>query len=272
MSFIATLPMYDMPEVREATSALLTQIANAMTGAGWPIEPTFREFADHAALVKHWRDPDVAVSHSCGLPFLEDLVDSAQILGTFQWHGVSDECGRYRSVIVVRRDDQRTIEKLAGAQPVINSPESLSGWCSLGAALHERGYSAKDFPTSMVSGAHSRSIELVASGNGDFTSIDGATLQLLKRHRPQAVSGIRAIGLGPLIPATPLITRRSTPIPIDRMKSALMDAVIDNSMAAIRDRLGIDRFIPLHADDYSSIAEFVTQAATVLPRLSSLSS
>jgi ABC-type phosphate/phosphonate transport system substrate-binding protein len=272
MSFIATLPMYDLPEVRDATSTLLTRITDELTRVGWPIEPRFADFADHAALVKHWRDPGVALSHSCGLPFLEDLADVTQILGTFQWRGVSNDLGRYRSVIVVRQDDARTIDQLSFAQPVINSPESLSGWCSLGAALHEVGYTKKDFPTPIASGSHRKSIEMVTAGVGDFAAIDGATFRLLERHRPHALGGVRAIGVGPQIPATPLITRAEPPIAIETIQRAIANAVSDSSMTATRTRLGIDRFVPLFADDYSSIAELVIEATAVLPRSNSKTS
>jgi ABC-type phosphate/phosphonate transport system substrate-binding protein len=272
MGFVATLPMYDLPEVRDATSALLTRIAGELTSAGWTVEPIITTFADHAALVKHWRDPDVALSHSCGLPFLEDLIGYNHILGTFQWKGVSDDRGHYRSVIVVRRDDTRTIDQLTGAQPIINTPESLSGWCSLGAALDEVGYSADDFPTSIASGGHSKSIELVTLGIGDFASIDGATLRLLERHRPDAVAGVRSIGLGPRVAATPLITRLNCPIPIEAVQRAITRSVADPLLANARDRLGIDRFVSLSQDDFAPITELVAKATAVLPRSSVVSS
>jgi ABC-type phosphate/phosphonate transport system substrate-binding protein len=265
-SSIATLPMYDLPELHHATSELLGQITKALSIAGWPMTPAVRDFADHAALVDHWRDSDVALSHSCGLPYLEELAGHAQVLGTFQWRGVSDERGHYRSVVVVRHDDPRTIEQLRGAQPIINSPESLSGWCSLGAALHQLGYSANDFPPWIASGAHSKSIELVASGVGDFAAIDGATLRLLERHRPGAVAGIRPIGLGPRIPGTPLITRADPELALEKIQSALLAAIADPSLAGVRDLLGIERFVPLDHDDYAPISLLVTEASATLPR------
>ncbi len=272
MNLIATLPMYDLPELREATSTLLTRVTAELRSAGWPVIPDFPDFADHAALVKHWRDPQVAVSHSCGLPFLEDLADAARILGTFQWRGVSNVGGHYRSVIVIRQDDPRTIDQLAGAQPIINSPESLSGWCSLGVALHGAGYTAADFPVPIASGAHGKSIEMVTNRVGDFASIDGATLRLLERHRPQALVGIRALGLGPLIPATPLITRLEAPISVEAIRTAIATAVNDAAMGGTLDRLGIDGFVALTADDYAPIVALVTQATAVLPRLNGIAS
>jgi ABC-type phosphate/phosphonate transport system substrate-binding protein len=204
---VVTLPMYDLPEVRSATSVLLERITENLSKAGWPTRPTFLDFADHAALVRHWRDPQTALSHSCGLPYIEALVGDVQVLGTFLWKGVSGIDGRYRSVLITRSDDDRTIADLAGARPIINNPESLSGWCSLGVALHNAGYGGGDFPDAVVSGGHSRSVALVSRGEADVAAIDGATYRLLERHRPEAVAGVHVIGVGPDVPATPLITR-----------------------------------------------------------------
>lgn len=263
---VVTLPMYDFPELRTATSRLLEKITSNLSDVGWPVRSLFGDFSDHASLVSHWLDPNTALSQSCGLPYLEELRDHAQVLGTFLWRGVSERTGRYRSVLIVRHDDPRTVDDLAGAQPVINNPESLSGWCSLGAGLGDLGYAAVDFPTAIRSGAHSRSVDMVATGVADVAAIDGATFRLLERYRPSVLKNVRGISLGPVIPATPLITRSHTPIDIETVRGAVADAVIDDLASDARDVLGIESFVPLRHADYLPILELVSKAEAVIPR------
>lgn len=263
---VVTLPMYDLPEVRSSTSLVLDAIASNLCEAGWAVRSVFRDFADHRALVKHWLDPDTALSHSCGLPFLEELGAEVQVLGTFLWRGVSAHNGRYRSVLLVRADDPRTIDDLTGAQPVINNPESLSGWCSLGAALHDRGYTAADFPTMIRSGGHARSIDAVTAGAADLAAVDGATFRLLQRHRPSVVERVRVIGFGPEVPATPLITRSHTPIDLAAVRAALEAAVAEESNTHACEVLGIEGVALLTQDDYTPILELTTKAEATLPR------
>ena len=263
---VVTLPMYDLPELRWATSTLLDYVVEHLANAGWPTRPLFGEFTDHASLVRHWRDSETALSHACGLPYIEALAADVQVLGTFRWSAVSDGNGWYRSVLVVRRDDPRTIADLANAQPVINNPESLSGWCSLGAALAEVGYESGDFPAPVISGAHRQSLAMVSGGAGDFAAIDGATFRLFERHRPEAVAAVRIVGLGPEVPATPLITRTQTPIPLDAVRACVVGAIGDALASGACEALGIEGFVPLNNHDYASLVGLVEKAEAVLPR------
>jgi ABC-type phosphate/phosphonate transport system substrate-binding protein len=265
-SFV-TLPMYDLPEVRSATSELLATIADSLSSAGWPSQLMPADFENHAALVDHWRHPNLALSQSCGLPYVEELAEWVRIVGTFQWRGVSDERGWYRSVVVVRDDGPRSIMDLKGATPVVNNSESLSGWCSLGAALSDAGYVCDDLHPYVVSGSHVGSLATVASGDGDFVAaIDGATFRLLERHRPKALANIRIVGVGPQIPATPLITCSVPVLAIDDIRRVVGDAIGGSALSAARDVLGIDRFLRMEHADYRSIDQLVQASEKMLPR------
>jgi ABC-type phosphate/phosphonate transport system substrate-binding protein len=263
---VVTLPMYDLPEVRAATSEVLNAIASGLTNAGWPVDGVFGEFADHPALISHWRQPNLALSQSCGLPYVEELGGWVQIVGTFQWRGVSDERGGYRSVVVVRNDDPRSILDLQDATPVVNNPESLSGWCSLGATLSDAGYQPDDLRPYLVTGSHVGSIAAVASGVGDFAAIDAATFRLLERYRSKALANIRVVGVGPRIPATPLVTCSAAALTIEQIQTAVAAAIDGSDMSGVRDALGIDRFIPMEHSDYSGIDDLVEAANRILTR------
>lgn len=260
---IASLPMYDFPEIREHTDALWRAISNQARRLGvtdLPDELT----RPLVALDEHWLDPTLAFSQSCGYPVLRVLTDAQHILGVFQFGvGSTARPGYYRSAIVCRVDDTRGDDGLTpafdGATIVANDNGSLSGWISFGNALAVAGVRV-----GMVrfSGAHVLSCPMVASGEADLACIDGHTLSLLSAHRPAALEGIRVIGHGPEIPATPLFTTHlDAVLPLRVAVTRALTAL----PAATLEALQIMGFVPWSRDVYEPVAALASTALAVLP-------
>ena len=264
---VVTLPMYELPEVAEATTALLQALSSELTRAGWPVQQSARRLGDHRDHIAHWLDPTTALSQSCGLPYLEDLDGRVAIVGTLQWRGVVDDRGYYRSKVVVAADHHaRTLADLRGARPAVNNPQSLSGWCSLGAALATVTDDPSFVAPFVVTGSHVESLERLRSGLADVTAVDRATYRLLERHRPDALAGTRVLIDGPLIPATPLITRIETPIGLQEVRACVRRALDRPALADALALLGIDGLVPMHRADYRPVITLVEHAERVLPR------
>ncbi len=267
MPYSVSLPMYDFAELQAATQAVLDAIVTEVRKLGDHAQVGESDVSSHAALLALWCGEEMYISHSCGQPYIEVLQHSVDVLGTFLWRDVSDFHGNYRSVIVVRGDFPASqVGELGGAQPVINNPESLSGWCSLGVALSEVTSDANFVRPYLVGGAHAGSLQMLQDGVADVAAIDPATYQILSRVRPALVRGLRVIGSGPLVPATPLIVSKARKSQIAALRAAMQTVVGDPRLADDMAAIGIVGFVDRDGDDYEVVRDLIALAETVLPR------
>lgn len=267
MPHSVSLPMYDFAELQTATRAVLGAIVTEARKLGDDAQVCETDVSNHAALLALWGGDEMYISHSCGQPYMEKLQKNVDVLGTFLWRDVSDNRGNYRSVIVVRGDFPASQPgELGGAQPVINNPQSLSGWCSLGVALSEVFSEANFVRPYLVSGGHVGSLQMLQDGVADVASIDAATYQILSRVRPNLVRGLRVIGSGPLVPATPLIASKARKSQLADLRAALHRVVADPHLADEMAAIGIVGFVDRDGADYEMVGDLIALAETVLPR------
>ena len=267
MSRSVSLPMYDFVELHSATRAVLGAIVTESRKLDDDAQAGEPDSSNHAALMALWGGDEMYISQSCGQPYLEVLRNSVDVLGTFVWREISDSRGNYRSVIVVRGDFAATqLGELAGAQPVVSNPQSLSGWCSLGVALSKVTSDANFVRPYLVSGSHVGSLQMLQDGVADVASIDSSTFQILSRVRPVLVRGLRVIGSGPLVPATPLIASKSRRSELADLRAALHRVVADPQLADELAAIGIVGFVDRDGAEYEMVGDLIAIAELVLPR------
>ena len=259
--------MYDFPEVQTSTKAILDALSNAFTNLGDASQPAFPESSIHADLMRMWKDDTTLFSQSCGLPFVEELHDYVDIVATLKWTGISDEHGWYRTVIVAREElGVITLSEVGGLQPVVTNTQSLSGWCSLGVALSDVGADASYVLPYVESEGHAKSLQFLQDKRADFASIDPGTFQLLQRHRPALTNGLRVIGNGPHVPATPMHVSKVRTATFEALQAATLEVFSRPELASARAEIGIDGAVAIGASDYSLIPGLVARANAVLPR------
>jgi len=259
--------MYDFPEVQTSTKAILDALSNAFTKLGDASQASFPESSIHAHLMQMWKDDTTLFSQSCGLPFVEDLHDYVDIVATLKWSEISDERGWYRTVIVAREElSVASLSEVGGLQPVITNQQSLSGWCSLGVALSDVGADASYVLPYVESEGHAKSLQFLQDKRADFASIDPGTFQLLQRHRPALTKGLRVIGNGPHVPATPLHVSKVRMTDFGQMQAAVLEVFSRAELAGARAEIGIEGAVAIGASDYSLIPGLVARANAVLPR------
>ncbi len=262
-----SLPMYDFPEVQASTKAILDALSDAFTKFGDSSQPAFPESSIHAHLMKMWKDDETLFSQSCGLPFVENLHDYVDIVATLKWTGISDERGWYRTVIVAREElGVATLGEVGGMQPVITNQQSLSGWCSLGVALNDIGADSSYVLPYVESEGHAKSLQFLQDKRADFASIDPGTFQLLQRHRPSLTNGLRIIGHGPHVPATPMHVSKVRSAKFGELQAAVLEVFSRAELAGARAAIGIDGAVAIGASDYTLIPGLVARAHAVLPR------
>lgn len=213
---IASLPMYDRPELRAQTDRFWTAIRDA-AGDG---PATLNRDAD---LWDTWLSPDLFLSQTCGLPYRSRLHGKVRLVATPDYGLEGCPPGYYRSVIVVRENDLAAdIAQLAGRCMAMNDSLSQSGWAAPLGHLRDHGIAPAE---TLTTGSHANSAEAVAEGRADFAGIDALTWEFLKRYDP-AASRLRVLDATAPTPALPYITAWT------RDAGALAEA-IDEAIASL---------------------------------------
>jgi hypothetical protein len=250
----ASLPMYDLAEIRPSVQVLWETIAGRLAVDpaifGWPED-----------VETSWSDPGLVLGQACGLPLQERLGRGVGVVGTFTYVGAGDASARYAAVVVAR--DKRPLATFAGCAAAVSNWGSLSGWASLGAAAAAIAPGQPFFGDTLITGSHAASLEAVRTGRADVASIDAVTHALIRTHRPDAVAGTTVIGVAPLVPCLPLITAMDD---VDRVRSAVQAAVRDPAAAAACRHLLITGFTPLTFEDYAPVLHLRDAAAHTIPR------
>lgn len=247
---VATLPMYDWREVREANDRLWTLLRDSLRSFGFPAPDTLERGLPGTRL---WLDPDLVLGQTCGLPLVSELSRSVSVVGTPAY---DIECGAgcYYSVIVVNNgSDLHTISDLAGSRLAYNSLNSQSGYAALAHMLRDMAGNGPVFSTTTASGSHRQSIRLVANGEADVASIDAVSWQLALRHEPAAAS-LRVLTQSDPTPGLPMICAKQPDWSVDRMHLAVIEAMAALD-AGTSDELFLAGFAQTDLADYSVIAE-----------------
>ena len=112
--FIAALPMYDWPEVRDETDGLWARIRDALRARGVDAPDALtRRNGDMPGvdlppnefdLPTMWRHPNLLLAMTCWGPMELGLVEHVRVVGQTNYDGVEGGAGEeYRSAIVMRR-------------------------------------------------------------------------------------------------------------------------------------------------------------------------
>jgi ABC-type phosphate/phosphonate transport system substrate-binding protein len=243
---IASLPMYDWPEIQEATDAWWRGIARYL-GAG----PALSRAADYAAL---WQRPDLLFSQTCGYPFTHALAGQVKLVATP--HYACDGCDGplYRSIILAR--EARPLAEFRGAAAAVNAPDSMSGMLALKLVFSPLAENGRFFSKAIESGGHLKSMALVRSGAADVCAIDAICVALARRYRPQDLEGLSEIARSPPVPGLPYITIGGD---TDKLRLALRSAFADPALQESRDQLFLSGFSASKSEDYGVITELESQ-------------
>jgi ABC-type phosphate/phosphonate transport system substrate-binding protein len=230
----ASLPMYDLPEVRPALAALWAGLARHLAREGVPDVP--RALAYGASLDALWSSPDLLFSQCCGYDLLNGYAGALHPLATPCYSAPGCVGPAYASVVIVAENSPaRSLEDLRGGVCAINGWSSQSGMSALRAVLAPLSRDGRFFARIEVSGSHRASLAMVARGEADVAAIDCVVHALLVRHRPVAVAGTRPLGQTPQAPAPPFVTGAAAgDATVARLRTALCRAFDDPALEAAR--------------------------------------
>ncbi len=209
---IASLPMYDWPEVQAANDRLWAGVCQQLSDAPKALG---RDISDLSA---HWLSPDLFLSQTCSLPYRTVLKDQVQLVGT-PVYDLPCEAGMYYSVLITKTAGEPDFD---GRRLAINGADSQSGWAALHDHITQHGATPGRV---LITGAHKASAQAVAEGHADFAAIDALTWTLIQLHTPFAKQ-LRVIGRTKPTPALPYICAQGRdPAPIRKALNTAIQAL-----------------------------------------------
>ncbi|MEJ8572507.1 phosphate/phosphite/phosphonate ABC transporter substrate-binding protein [Microbaculum marinum] len=230
---IASLPMYDWPELRHATDALWTSLRDALRDRGLDAPDGLERHRDRD---EQWRDPELLLSQTCGFPFATALKESVRLVAAPLY--VAEGCAgpAYCSVIVVRADDSaRTLHDLRGRRAAFNARDSQSGYNAFRAAIAPLAQGGTYFSETVETGAHVASMRAVIEGSADCAAIDCVCWALAEHYRFDLASRLRVLAWSPPAPALPFVTAFGrSDAEVDALREALFTVVNDPRTADTR--------------------------------------
>ena len=115
---LATLPMYDLPELRQATDALWAAIAARLKHRGVAAPEALSR---GPALAAMWVDHRLLLGQTCGYPLVTSLAGKVVLIATPFYLADGCEGACYRSAVVVRKTDgAASLADLRGRRCAVN--------------------------------------------------------------------------------------------------------------------------------------------------------
>lgn len=241
---IASLPMYQRPELAAAHARYWALIRSELRGAGIESPAQLSQDADEFTT---WNDPTLVLSQTCGMPFRNSLHGRVTLIGTPDFALDGCDPGFGRSAFVVRHDDPRTsIEDFSKAIFAYNQNHSQSGYCS---PYHHVAALGFWFERRVHSGQHLESARAVADGRADIASLDAVTWRLIERYEPFAPN-LRVIDWTQPTPGLPYISRAGA-------AAETIFSAVEAALAELRDEdraaLGIRGLVRLPQEIYLAV-------------------
>src|SRR5215470_14237273 len=258
---VASLPMYDLPELRGATDAWWQGLARAFRREGIADVP---DSLDRRPSYKDvWLARDLLFSQTCGYPLTHALAGRVELVATPRYAAEGCEAASYCSFVVVGVDNRaRAIEDLRGLRCAVNGLDSQSGCNALKALVATAARAGRFFGSVAITGGHKASLALIASGQAGVAAIDCVTHGLLARHMPQALAGTRVLCRTASAPGLPYVTRAGADADLlRRLRAGLERAFADAALADTRCALLLEGVAVLPLAAYDQITEMENAAA-----------
>jgi ABC-type phosphate/phosphonate transport system substrate-binding protein len=246
---IASLPMYDLPELRSATDRLWREIRALLELERAPLELSRDRSPEEI-----WNDPALLFAQTCGYPLTHGLTGKVCVIAAPRYSARGCRGASYSSLVVVPSSASVTgLRDLRGKICAVNQTSSHSGMNALRAEIAPLSGGGRFFGSVKITGSHAASLELVAQGAADVAAIDCVTYALLERCRPHVVARTRVIAEIGAAPALPFITRHAELV-------APLRAALECLSAEARAPLLLEGFEPVTEAAYRVILELEERA------------
>jgi len=256
----ASLPMYNLPEMRGANDAfwaVLRQEARRLGLDGLPIRLEPDEAAVPTAL-----PADLIFSQACGYPLQTIYRGQATLLGVPCYDAAGCEGPTHAGVFIVHRDaGRRTLAELVGCRFAFNSPHSNSGMNLPRRAIADAAAGRQFFDSVIETGGHLASLDLVVAGKADATCVDCVTYAFCCDYRAIIRERTRVLAMTQPSPALPYVTSTATPPAVVAiLHSALLRVGAAPEYASVRAALKLRAIMPADEMAYARLMELEWEA------------
>ena len=266
-SGLASLPMYDLPELRGFTDAWWAGLAQAFRREG--VHGVPQCLSRSGPFGAEWRDSNLLFSQCCGMDYITQHRiwgrENLRLLATPIYAAADCQGPYYCSMVIVRTDDPaHSLADLRQRRAAINMPGSHSGYNALRAMIAPLVQKNRDrafFSAVFNSGSHPSSVQAVQDKTADCAAIDCVSFALLQRCRPAATEGLRVLVRSPYAPSLPYVTHSATDADqTRRLQTGLQAALADSQLADIRGALLLQGAAYLAPEAYQPIADSAARA------------
>ena len=240
--FVASLHMYDWPELREHTDKFWLGFQRH---AGLNIELDRITPFDDA-----WRNPNLIFSQTCGYPFTHEFNGLLNYVATPHYICAGCYNATYSSFVFAR--EPKKIESFRGKTVAINSMDSMSGMLAFKLVIAPFVQKGEFFDRKIITGSHLNSLKAVREGIADVCAIDAVCVALAEKYRPQELEGLEIIAQSPMAPNLPYVTRARDP---EHLRTALEKTFADPDLKIAREALLMCGFSNIGAGAYDRITK-----------------
>lgn len=241
---IASLAMYDWPQVRAEHDRLWSLIREALADEGVAApEGLTRD----ASLWDVWFNPGLVLGQTCGMPYRTRLHGRVELVGTPDYALPDAPPGHYYSVFVTRAGEPGEVADFIDRTLAFNGQDSQSGWAAPQNQMAKLGLR---FTHTRHTGAHRDSARAVAEGKADIAAIDAVSWRLIDRYMPDLAGRLRVIAHTDPTPGLPLIAAKGRDsAPLARATAAAIATLAPGD----RDALGLAGLAEIPAAAYLAV-------------------
>lgn len=257
----ASLPMYNLPEMRDANAAFWHAVRTESakggdTGLPETLDATARPVPDRIA-------PGTVFTQVCGWPLRTIFAGQAAVLGVPCYDAPFCAGPDHAGIFVVNRGSRfGSLADLRGSRFLLNSHHSNSGMNLPRRALAGLGARAPFFAAVTDTGSQPMNLERIARNEADVTAVDCVTHAFFARHRPALAARLRVLAPTLPSPTLPFVTAVDTPPPLrDALAAALHRVATAPEWAEARAGLLLRDILPPGTADYAIPLRYAAEAA-----------
>jgi ABC-type phosphate/phosphonate transport system substrate-binding protein len=259
----ASLPMYNLPEMRPANALFWRAMRKLLAARGLRDLPETLSF--DRPPVPDRIGPAVLFSQTCGYPLETIFFGQAIRLGTPSYDVPGCDGPTHCGLFVVPADSSaEELSDLAGGVFLLNSRHSNSGMNLPRRALAEIARGRPYFSRVIETGSQPGNLDRIARGEGDLTSVDCVTYAFWRRFRPQTAEHVRVLAHTPPSPAIPFVTSVETSAAtVALLRDALRRVAREPHYAAVRAGLTLSDIVDVPDTAYRRLLDYEREAAAL---------
>jgi ABC-type phosphate/phosphonate transport system substrate-binding protein len=261
MTLTASLPMYNLPEMRQVNARFWEALRGLLLEHGLDDVP--EALTVERRPVPQRLEPEMLFSQTCGYPLETVFRGQAVRLGTPVYDAPGCEGATHCAFFVVPEASRaQTLADLRGSIFLLNSPVSNSGMNLPRRALAKLAGGRPFFQAVVETGGHPASLDRLLSGEGDAASIDCMTYAFWRHYRPAAAASVRIVGQTPPSPAIPFVTSVATPpATVAILRAALCALAREPRYATVRQGLMLADIVDVPDAAYGGLLDYEREAA-----------